>query len=1073
ASGVAVVDLLDPAKPQVVARVNDIGYAYDLDFNGNTLYVALGTKGVLTIDVTDPLRPRAGRSMAAPAGGSVESVVADAYSALGGGLDAQGSVLQVVPDVLLRLHMVDPRNGILDRQPDGSLQVIARFSKAIDLYPANLQQFLLLGPQGETLSTEVQILSNDAKLILASSAADNLKAGDRLTLVVKAGLASVKPMIGRSPLLLHSLAQTQRVGLTYRGARDEVLALEAVVPRRVARDQASIITVSVRGLPANLAQVHLYLGDQALQIEGVSRDNDSAPAVLTVGVPPLPRAGQYNLTLAVVRDGVQQQAVLEGALLVDAPIRLDALAPLWGPVAGDTTVTITGEGFEPGNSVMDGLKVRFGGLPVGRIEVLASNHMRVTSPRGAPGKVEVLGEDRYGNQSRLNGDQSFGYGLRKLSELHPSLIFPSDIWIDQQTGVAVTNGGYLMQGFSRQALPGGGWLPDNFRAASFSVQDASKPQLVGGTPALPSDAQRLSLKLQAMAIYQRMEKGFLASGSLEPSEEEQEILDRQAAQDFPIALDSIRIAPTLEWEENTWRKRLYVASGLAGVARLNLDEQNGLQVIQEEKLANPVSRLVKQGDGLFAASASVEARPPDDGDCVFATGASSGQGLLALNYRDGADPVRLAGPDGLKGGALLQLADGWLLSGGNIRSAAWVNCPGWSESLAAAGDAAQGEIRTLNLFDPSQQRSYDFEANPQDALVYGRYLLVAVGSRGLEIINRDQPLERVRVDIGKQLQAAAGRGVRLRLAGSLLFVAADSGVVVLDIREPLQPRVISAGNQERIEALDLFNNRLVAGSGGQGLTLLELPGALVLDASVKQGGVLPAGEQALELSFNEPVTLESLALPGALQLSELGASEQALAAPTVEALNGDGQSASRVRLRFTPTPGAQLRLRLNDARNLRGSGLWAPYQVDFRVAPAGASQPRISHLENASFHRGAQDAVVIHGTGFSGTVKGFINQYPIDLQWVSAERLEIAAHALDLLPLTPGQWHLRLDDGGLREDYLGALLVGAEQALDQVKYSVSPDSASKKGGERIAISASHEVFMPGTRVVLRARHGAT
>ena len=66
ASGVAVVDLQDPNRPQVVARVNDIGYVYDLDYNGNTLYVARGDKGVLSIDVTDPLRPQPSRSMQAP-----------------------------------------------------------------------------------------------------------------------------------------------------------------------------------------------------------------------------------------------------------------------------------------------------------------------------------------------------------------------------------------------------------------------------------------------------------------------------------------------------------------------------------------------------------------------------------------------------------------------------------------------------------------------------------------------------------------------------------------------------------------------------------------------------------------------------------------------------------------------------------------------------------------------------------------------------------------------------------------------------------------------------------------------
>lgn len=579
--------------------------------------------------------------------------------------------------------------------------------------------------------------------------------------------------------------------------------------------------------------------------------------------------------------------------------------------------------------------------------------------------------------------------------------------------------------------------------------------------------------MQAMKINERIARAFLSTGSWEPTAEEQRILDVQQAQDFLVGFDSLQIVPTREWEEGTWRKRLYVASGLGGVARLNLDEQNGLQVIHEENLGTPISRVVKQGAGLFAAAASVEAEPPDAQTCTYKLGGSGAQGLLALNYQDGEDPLQVNAPASLPGSGLLRLDDGWLMGGGVIRSAAWVQCPGWSESLDKAIDADAGSINTLNLFDPAQRRSYAFTGNPRDALVYGRYLLVALGGGGLEIVNREQPAERVRVELGQPLQSSNGRGVKLHLAGSLLFVAAESGVVVVDIREPMQPKVVSAGNEERIEALDLFNNRLVAGSGKQGLTLLELPGALVMDASVRQDGVLPAEEQALQLTFNEPVTLESLRAEGAIRLSELDGDEQSLAAPIVEALDGDGQSATRVTLRFAPRPGAHLRLRLNEARNLRGSGLWAPFQVDFRMAPAGATQPRISHLQNASFHRGAQDTVVIRGSGFSPSVKAFVNQYPVEVQWLSSERLEIAAHALDLLPLSPGQWHLRLDDGGLRDDHLGALLVGDEQPLEQVRFSVTPDSAGKQGGQTVAIAASHASLMPGTRVVLRARHGDT
>ena len=627
----------------------------------------------------------------------------------------------------------------------------------------------------------MRIVNNDAKLVLPTSSVDRLAVGERLTLVAKAGLASVKPITASDTVVLQRLAQDQRVPLTYRGARNDALSIEAVTPRRVAQNTVSLVTVSALGIPANLAQVRLYAGDRALSIEGVTRDNDASPAVLKVSVPALPAAGQYNLTLQVQRDRVWQQTVLEGALLVDAPIRFDALVPLWGPVVGDTVVTITGDGFEPGNTVMDGLKVRFGGLPVGRIEVLASNRMRVTSSRGAPGKVDVLGEDRYGNQASLTGDRGFGYGLRKQSELHPSLLYPNDVWIDQQTGVAITNGGHMVNGYGKQTLASGGWLPELYRAASFSVQDASKPVLVGGASSLPSDNLRLSLKQQAAAIQKRME----GLNPVEPTEEEQELLDRQAAQDFNIGFDSLRISPTVEWEQNTWRKRLYVASGVGGVARLNLDEQNGLQTIQEEDLSAPISRVVKQGPGLIAASVEVTAKPPNSDQCTFNIDVAEPSDLFALNYQSGDDPVRVAPPSGLQGGALLQLNDGWLFSGGKVRGAKWANCPGWDESLGMPVDGKAGEIRGLNLFDPAQTRSYSFVANPQDMVAYGRYLVAAVGSRGVEIINRDEPEERVLLSLDQKLQATPGRGVRLRMAGNLLFVAADSGVVVVDLSEPV------------------------------------------------------------------------------------------------------------------------------------------------------------------------------------------------------------------------------------------------------------------------------------------------
>mgnify|MGYP006862893416 FL=1 len=159
---------------------------------------------------------------------------------------------------------------------------MARFNKAIDLYPANSALFQLLNSQGQALPATVRIVNNDAKLVLPTSSVDRLAVGERLTLVAKAGLASVKPITASDTVVLQRLAQDQRVPLTYRGARNDALSIEAVTPRRVAQNTVSLVTVSALGIPANLAQVRLYAGDRALSIEGVTRDNDASPAVLKV-----------------------------------------------------------------------------------------------------------------------------------------------------------------------------------------------------------------------------------------------------------------------------------------------------------------------------------------------------------------------------------------------------------------------------------------------------------------------------------------------------------------------------------------------------------------------------------------------------------------------------------------------------------------------------------------------------------------------------------------------------------------------------------------------------------------------
>ena len=120
---------------------------------------------------------------------------------------------------------------------------------------------------------------------------------------------------------------------------------------------------------------------QAANLTAVeSSDEEERVAILTLSVPAIRAAGQYDIVVEVERDGLWQSATLFGGLVVDAPLNIASISPQWGPVSGGTVVTLIGEGFEPGNTVTGGTRVRIGSLPVANTEVLSANMMRVVSP---------------------------------------------------------------------------------------------------------------------------------------------------------------------------------------------------------------------------------------------------------------------------------------------------------------------------------------------------------------------------------------------------------------------------------------------------------------------------------------------------------------------------------------------------------------------------------------------------------------------------------------------------------------------------------------------------------------------
>ena len=470
-------------------------------------------------------------------------------------------------------------------------------------------------------------------------------------------------------------------------------------------------------------------------------------AVVWLDIPPMPVAGQFDVTVMAHKGGVWETATLAGGLLVDAPVEFTALNPAWGPVTGGTLVTVYGRGFEPGTTVMEGLDIRVGGVAAAGIRVLSSERLEFVTRSGRVGRNEVTGADRYGNIARLTGEAGFGFGLRHVASQSVGF-YPSDIHVDPQTGIAVTNGGYFYQGHSEHLCQDTLW-PDNYRAAAFDIQQ-SQPLLVGGAGAFPdclAEGDLIRRFLEYVDLQGKQTFGELSVA-------EQARLDALDGVELARSLDSIQVLPVKEWDaDGQSHLRLYVAGGSGGVARLNLDDANGMQLLSQVLDDSPwsqVGAIAKSGHTVFAARAHIDLAelpinipPPCE---HYATKPISRRTVERISYLVPQDPVymgALQDADGsvIEGGNVVHLDGDWLYAAGQRSASYWnPSAPcSFIRLLSAYAPAVDGSdtVRAVNIYDRTRHQEYLVDANVQDLVTYGDYLIAAVGNDGLQILHRE------------------------------------------------------------------------------------------------------------------------------------------------------------------------------------------------------------------------------------------------------------------------------------------------------------------------------------------------
>ncbi|MEJ2066195.1 MAG: hypothetical protein P8X74_23440, partial [Reinekea sp.] len=467
-------------------------------------------------------------------------------------------------------------------------------------------------------------------------------------------------------------------------------------------------------------------------------------------------------------------------------------------------------------------------------------------------------ENRYGDQFVLS--DAYGFGLKQIASVHPDMVNPTEVIVDPEIGTAITNAGFFAQGATAVDI-NGAVFPDSYRATVFDVQQPSELLLVGGNNALPVGAGADKLLATFVATSKAMAK---QEEGLPLTDLEQSLIDNRTDQSIVLSLDSVGMQLVHETEDGIDHKRLYVATGHGGVSRLNLDEQNGLQLLVDQPADSMTSSVAVSGNLMWAGNTALgDGKPPKD-PCAYTLFSGEQSGLSIYSNYDKNDPQLLTTINTNASGILKQ-SSGWLIAGGNHNTYMWkigAGCDYYADStLADESDQYSSPLTLINERDSSDIRTFDLPAgiNAKDALIYNDYLYVAASQVGVLVYSVERPEENWMSPLTTDLQSAQPNAYNLNRYGNVLFVASKNGLIVLDISEHRQEQVISAGNTEQILDIDLFKDRIIAAGGTSGLRTMQMPAALVVDSTAENRELVSYSEaQRFTVRFNEVIELTSL-----------------------------------------------------------------------------------------------------------------------------------------------------------------------------------------------------------------------
>ena len=183
-----------------------------------------------------------------------------------------------------------------------------------------------------------------------------------------------------------STASTTVVGLSIDGAAP--LSLPSPIPPN------SLLPASVLGPLAGLVTITL----NAQAREDRPAINGTAIVVDALKVTLLSALGsKFNTSITVAESSCSATGPD-----IESPPTVTGITPKYGPIAGGTQVTVTGNDFLPGSTVS------FGGTPATNVVIDSPSQLTATSPAHAAGPVNVVVTNAFGS-SPINANDVFTY----------------------------------------------------------------------------------------------------------------------------------------------------------------------------------------------------------------------------------------------------------------------------------------------------------------------------------------------------------------------------------------------------------------------------------------------------------------------------------------------------------------------------------------------------------------------------------------------------------------------------------------------------------------------------------------